>query len=216
MTNRITESNIEEFAIKLLEKSGYQYVYGPDIAPDGKKPERQSFEDVLLIERLAAAVARINPNVPAGAREDAIKQLLRLNSPELISNNESFHRMLTEGIKVIYRKDGHDRGDKDVDDAINKAKQYGLSATSHGQDAADTTSDTGGGAAAGAASGAVAGQTGTAVGVGAAAGAAGGAAAGGTRIFFRWLFGSSQPSEPYRRFVNKTLAEKGYEVLGWE
>ena len=113
-------------------------------------------------------------------------------------------------------KVGKARADKDVDAAVDKAKKYGLSSSSHGQDAADTTSDTGVGAAAGAASGAVAGQTGTAVGVGAAAGAAGGAAAGGSRIFFRWLFGSSQPSESYRRFVNKTLTEKGYEVIGWE
>ena len=113
-------------------------------------------------------------------------------------------------------KVGKARADKDVDAAVDKAKKYGLSATSHGQDAADTTSDTGVGAAAGAASGAVVGQTGASVGVGAAAGAAGGAAAGGTRIFFRWLFGSSQPSQPYRRFVDKTLTEKGYEVIGWE
>ncbi|TLD42081.1 MAG: Type I restriction-modification system, restriction subunit R [Candidatus Jettenia ecosi] len=110
-TNKITESAIEQFAIELLEKSGYQYVYGPDIAPDGQMPERQSFEDVLLIERLTAAVARINPNVPADAREDAVKQLLRLNSSELISNNESFHRMLTEGVKVSYQKDDNSRGD---------------------------------------------------------------------------------------------------------
>ena len=109
--NRITESSIEEFAIELLEKSGYQYVYGPEIAPDSLIPERQSFEDVVLIERLTAAVSRINPHVPVDAREDAIKQLLRLNSPELIANNESFHRMITEGIKVSYQKGGNNRGD---------------------------------------------------------------------------------------------------------
>ncbi len=108
---RITESSIEEFAVELLEHQGYQYIYGPDIAPDSLTPERQTFEDVLLMERLAAAVSRINPHVPADAREDAIKQLLRLNSPELITNNESFHRMLTEGIKVSYQKDGSSRGD---------------------------------------------------------------------------------------------------------
>jgi len=38
-------------------------------------------------------------------RGDAIKQILRLNSPELIANNEAFHRMLTEGIKVNYQRD---------------------------------------------------------------------------------------------------------------
>jgi type I site-specific deoxyribonuclease, HsdR family len=109
--SKITESSIEEFAIELLERQGFQYKYGPDIAPDGESPERQSFEDVILLERLREAIARINPDVPIDAREDAIKQLLNINSPELISNNEIFHRMLTEGIKVNYRKDGNIRGD---------------------------------------------------------------------------------------------------------
>nr|CBH37073.1 putative type I restriction enzyme HindVIIP R protein, N-terminal part [uncultured archaeon]CBH40089.1 hypothetical protein, HsdR family [uncultured archaeon] len=110
-TNRITESAIENLAIELLEKQGYQYIYAPDIAPDSETPERTSFDEVLLLERLRKAVGRINPSIPADVREDAIKQILRLNSPELIANNEAFHRMLTEGIKVSYRKDGADRGD---------------------------------------------------------------------------------------------------------
>ena len=109
--NKITESKIEEFAIGLLEKLGYQYLYGPDIAPDGNRPERQSFEDVLLLEYLQKAVNRINPTIPQDSREYAIKQIQRLNSPELIANNEAFHRMLTEGIKVSYQKDGNERGD---------------------------------------------------------------------------------------------------------
>ena len=106
MTNKITES-----AIELLEKQGYHYIYGPDFAPDSETPARQSFEDVLLLEKLRNAVARINPAIPAETREDAIKQIQRLNSPELISNNEAFHRMLTEGIKVTYQKGGQSRGD---------------------------------------------------------------------------------------------------------
>lgn len=109
--NRLTESAIEEFTIELLEKLKYQYIYAPDIAPDGEKPERKTFEDVLLIERLQEAVGRINPKVPTEAREEAVKQIQRLNSPELIANNEAFHRMLTEGIKVTYQKEGNSRGD---------------------------------------------------------------------------------------------------------
>lgn len=108
---KITESQIEQFAIELLEKSGYQYICGPDIAPDSKTPERKTFDEALLIERLKKAVGRINPDIPAGARDDAIRQIQRLNSPELIANNEAFHRMLTEGINVSYQKDGADRGD---------------------------------------------------------------------------------------------------------
>lgn len=109
--NKITESHIETFAIDLLEKQGYQYIYGPDIAPDSETPARQSFEDVLLLDKLRNAVARINHEISADVREDAIKQIERLNSPELIANNESFHRMLTEGIRVTYQKNGHSRGD---------------------------------------------------------------------------------------------------------
>lgn len=108
---KITESEIEEYAIELMEKSGYEYIYGPDIAPDSETPERDSFEDVLLIDRLKTAVGRINPNIPADVRDDAIRQILRLNSPELIANNEAFHRMLTEGINVTIQKDGDSRGD---------------------------------------------------------------------------------------------------------
>ena len=48
--NKITESEIEKFTIELLEKQGYQYVYAPSIAPDSDTPERQSFEDVWLLE----------------------------------------------------------------------------------------------------------------------------------------------------------------------
>jgi len=109
--NKITENAIEKFAIELLEKLGYQYLYGPDIAPDGDRLERESFGDVLLLGRLQTAVGRINSNIPARVREDAIKQIQRLNSPELIANNEAFHRMLTEGIKISYQKDGNSRGD---------------------------------------------------------------------------------------------------------
>ena len=77
----ITESEIEKFAIELLETQGYQYIYAPSIAPDSETPEREIFEDVLLTKRLQTAVGRINPSIPADIREDAIKQIQRLNSP---------------------------------------------------------------------------------------------------------------------------------------
>jgi type I restriction enzyme R subunit len=102
---KIIESEIEKFAIELLEQQGYEYVYAPDIAPDSESaPERKSFEDVVLIERLQKAVGRINPDIPPDKRDEAIKQILRLNSPELITNNEAFHRLLTEGINVTKDK----------------------------------------------------------------------------------------------------------------
>ena len=49
---RITHNHIEEFAIELLEKQDYQYIYAPNIAPDGETPERENYEQVILMERL--------------------------------------------------------------------------------------------------------------------------------------------------------------------
>jgi hypothetical protein len=51
---------IEAFAIELLDKLGYEYIYAPDIAHDGENPERDSYAQVLLLNRLQNAVKRIN------------------------------------------------------------------------------------------------------------------------------------------------------------
>lgn len=109
---RITESIIESFAIELLENLGYEYVYAPDISPDGQSPDRESYAQILLLNRLQTAVKRINPSIPADAQAEAIKEIQRIASPELLTNNESFHRLLTEGIPVSKRVDGDDRGDR--------------------------------------------------------------------------------------------------------
>lgn len=111
MASKITKSAIKTLTIELLEQQGYEYICGPDIAPNSETPERASFEEVLLLGKLEGSVSRINPDIPADAHEDVIKQIERLNSPELITNNETFHRMLTEGIKVTYQKEGHSRYD---------------------------------------------------------------------------------------------------------
>lgn len=109
---RITENIIEAFAIDLLDKLGYEYIYAPDIAPDSENPERNSYGEVLLVNRLQNAVKRINHSIPADAQAEAIKEIQRIASPELLTNNETFHRLLTEGIPVSKRVDGDDRGDR--------------------------------------------------------------------------------------------------------
>jgi type I restriction enzyme R subunit len=109
---RITENIIESFAIELLDKLGYEYLYAPDIAPDGVTPERDSYAQVLLLHRLQNAVKRINHGIPGNAQAEAIEEIQRIASPELLTNNETFHRLLTEGIPVSKRVDGDDRGDR--------------------------------------------------------------------------------------------------------
>ena len=108
---KLTENHIEELAIEDLENIGYQYLYGPDIAPDDNHAERQTYDQVVLTERLQAAITRLNPTIPYTAQADALNQVLRVNSPDLDASNEAFHRLLTEGVTVEYQHEGNAKGD---------------------------------------------------------------------------------------------------------
>ncbi|MBU4259826.1 MAG: type I restriction endonuclease subunit R [Desulfobacteraceae bacterium] len=106
------ESDIEQLTLEKLQAQEYEYIYGPTIAPDGEHPERQTWDDVILPGRFKHAVHTLNPSIPDAAREQAIREVLHITSPELINNNETFHRYLTDGIEVEFQKDGITRGDK--------------------------------------------------------------------------------------------------------
>ncbi len=111
MVYKLNENSIETLAIERLQALGFDYVYGPDIAPDAVNPEREGFAEVLLLGRLRRTITRINPTLPAAALDEAIRTIQRISSPELLANNEAFHRLLTEGVNVSYQKDGNTRGD---------------------------------------------------------------------------------------------------------
>ncbi|MEN9490446.1 MAG: hypothetical protein RJA63_895 [Pseudomonadota bacterium] len=107
----MTEDQLEQEAISWLVETGYQNVCGYDIAPDGPSPERESFQQVLLLGRLREAIARLNPQVPLVAREDALQQVLNLDVPVLLSANRAFHSLLVNGVPVEYQSGGETRGD---------------------------------------------------------------------------------------------------------
>ncbi len=102
MRNCITENEIEEIAIDYLERLGYTYISGTEISPDGEHPERQ-YNQVILVTRLRDAIDKLNPDLSQDTKEEALKKVLRNESPDLLINNETFHRYLTEGIDVETR-----------------------------------------------------------------------------------------------------------------
>ncbi|MHC6203641.1 type I restriction endonuclease subunit R [Breznakiellaceae bacterium SP9] len=108
---KLCESAVEAMAIKELQSLGYSYLSGNDLAPDSLSPERNSYGDILLMDRLRSALAKLNPAIPADAVQGAALKLSRIGSPSLIADNETFHRMLVEGIPVEYRKGGDIAGD---------------------------------------------------------------------------------------------------------
>ena len=107
----MTEDQLEQEALSWLVETGYRHVCGYDIAPDGPDAERTDYRQPLLIERLRSAIARLNPQVPLVAREDALTQVMELGIPALLSANRHFHGLLVNGVPVSYQKDGETRGD---------------------------------------------------------------------------------------------------------
>lgn len=105
----ITENIIEESAIEILQSQGWDYVNGKEISPEGLYCERDSFEQIVLVNRLGNAIAKINPPIPADALESAVQKVLRIYSPDLLHNNEEFHRLLIEKVKVPYQENGFER-----------------------------------------------------------------------------------------------------------
>lgn len=107
----MTEDQLEHEALGWLAEVGYTPLRGPELAPDGERPERSSYQQVLLVERLRAAIARLNPQLTTAAREDALQQVRDLGIPALLSANRRLHQLLVTGVPVEVQRGGETLGD---------------------------------------------------------------------------------------------------------
>lgn len=101
----ITEDIVEQAALETLQELGWAYLPGSVLAPDGITPERRSNSDVILIGRLEAAIAKLNPDAPEQAQSEVLRKLVSGELSGLIEENRRVHRMLTEGVDVEFRDD---------------------------------------------------------------------------------------------------------------
>ena len=120
----LTESSVEQAALEWLESLGWSIAHGPDIAPGVPGAERTDYGEVVLTRRLRDALARLNPDLPAAALEDAFRKLTRPEGSTLEARNRAFHRMAVDGVTVEHRTDnGAIRGAQarviDFDDPAN-------------------------------------------------------------------------------------------------
>ena len=107
---RFTESEVEAAALNWLEAQGYAVAYGPDLSPEGARPERENYAQVVLTARLRDALYALNPELSAEALDEAFRQLIRPEGASLLARNHAIHKMLTEGVTVEYRQAGRLRG----------------------------------------------------------------------------------------------------------
>ena len=106
------ESTVEDAALSWFSDLGYTVANGMHIAPGEPAAERDSFGDVVLVGRLRDAIRRLNPHIPADARDEALRKLRRVGTPALLQTNRAVHRMIRDGVDVEYsRADGSIAGD---------------------------------------------------------------------------------------------------------
>ncbi|MCX7423804.1 MAG: type I restriction endonuclease subunit R, partial [Planctomycetia bacterium] len=120
----LTESELELACLEWFQRLDYATLFGPEIGPGQAGAERGSWGDVVLVGRLREAIDRLNPKIPAEARDEAFRKVLLTDSPSLVVNNRKFHWMLCDGVEVEYRRaDGSIAGDLvrliDFDDPAN-------------------------------------------------------------------------------------------------
>src|SRR5271166_1808145 len=69
--------------------------------------ERASYGDVLLVERLRGAIAKLNPALNAETRAEVLAKLVQTVTPSLVEENRRLHRYMVEGVPVeVRRTDG--------------------------------------------------------------------------------------------------------------
>ena len=104
-----TEQLVEDVSAVYFGAIGAATKRGVEIDDAG---ERGDASQVTLKGRLAAALHRLNLDLPHDSIEEVVRILSRPPHPTLIQNNRWFHTLVTDGVEVEYReaKSGETRG----------------------------------------------------------------------------------------------------------
>jgi type I restriction enzyme R subunit len=109
----VAESHVEELALEIFARLGYEVLHGPDLAPGEPATERASYAAVVLLGRLEEALRRLNPRAGEPSIREARRLLLLADAPTLLENNRAFHRLLCEGVEVeVAHVGGEVRGER--------------------------------------------------------------------------------------------------------
>jgi len=112
MSRNLNENSLtEQPVIEWLKEMGYDYEFGPDLAPGQVLGEREDFREVVLVGRLKRSIRRLNPDLPEAAIDDVVRVITRVEHPNLEIANKEIYKMLTQGVKIGIRdKSGEEKG----------------------------------------------------------------------------------------------------------
>lgn len=99
---KFTEDAYEQTLIALFrDELGYAYECGYEVERDYKEPFYRA--------DLVASMRRLNPQLPADAMDEGIKQITNISIGTLEQNNEQFTLWMQNGLEVEFLQDGEER-----------------------------------------------------------------------------------------------------------
>ena len=106
-----TEQLVEDVASVYFGAIGAATKRGVEIDDAGGRGDASQ---VMLKGRLAAALHRLNADLPHDTIEEVVRVLSRPPHPTLIQNNRWFHALVTDGVEIEYQESnsGETRGDR--------------------------------------------------------------------------------------------------------
>lgn len=87
-----TEGHFENVVIEYLKELDYTYIHGSQLNKED--------QEVLLLDKLEAALIKINSGVPLSTIREAIRKIRHFETNDVLTNNRLFHKYLVEGVEV--------------------------------------------------------------------------------------------------------------------
>ena len=77
-----TEDQLEEAYLEILQELEWEHI-------NGRHMEREDYHEIILEENLRNAIYSLNKDMPNSAKEEAIRKVLHLSTPNLIKTNDT-------------------------------------------------------------------------------------------------------------------------------
>lgn len=105
----INENTIEQSAIATMQSLGWDYTYGKTILLGCQNEWRERTGEVILKPLLAAAIAKLNPDLPAAEVENVVAMVCRADTGDLAERNRGAYEWLRNGVPYRYQAQGEQK-----------------------------------------------------------------------------------------------------------
>ncbi|MBS2966347.1 type I restriction endonuclease subunit R [Actinocrinis puniceicyclus] len=96
----MSEDALELVLLDELGELAWPSKAGRDISP--RSGERESWAELHIPHRIREAIARLNPQLPTSAVNDAYTELVTAKSQDAFAENKRVHDFLTKGVRITY------------------------------------------------------------------------------------------------------------------